>query len=96
MEALDTLRAQFGAKQINTTGSDVDIRFNSFIADEGTVLTSIYVDREGVETEILSELTDNASAGMVPGVLFRAFQGDIFTKVNISAGRIVVYLEPNK
>ena len=95
MEAIDTLRAQYGAKQISTLAEDIEIRFHSFIADDGTAISAIYVVRNGVEVDVLSELTDNPSANLMPGVIFRAFTGDIFTKVNLVSGRVVVYLEPN-
>ena len=96
MEAIDTLRAQYGAKQLNTLATDIEIRFNSFIADEATVINAIYVIRNNVEVDVIDELTDDAAGELMFGVLFRAFKGDIFTKVNIASGRIVVYNEPNE
>ena len=95
MEAIDTLRAQYGAKQINTLATDVSIRFHSFIADESTVISAIYVVRDGMEVDVLSEITDNASAEFMTGVVFRAFTGNIFTKINLVSGKVVVYNEPN-
>jgi hypothetical protein len=94
MEAIDTLRAQYGSKQISTVG-ETTIRFNSFIADESTIISAIYVNRGAGDIDILSELTDAPLIDLIPGVIFRAFTGDIFTKVNLSSGRIVAYLEPN-
>lgn len=95
MEAIDTLRAQYGSKQITTLATDIPIRFHSFIADEGTVISAIYVNRGAGDIDILSEITDDALVEFMPGVVFRAFKGDIFTKINLVSGKIVAYYEPN-
>jgi len=89
MDSNQTMVAQGGSKQINTTGSVVNIDFFGFSVGESTIVEELH--RDGVN--VISEVTDDASLELLQGEIFRGLNGKPFTGIKIQSGAVVIYRE---
>lgn len=89
----DQLIGWAGSKQLSTTGSDISEKFYAFIPEQDTVISAIYIERNGVEVDVINEITDNPAHGFSGNALIKAFKEEVFTKVNITSGKITIYRE---
>ena len=78
-----------GSKQINTTGSLVEETFWGFAVGEYTAVEELWLD--GVN--VISNITDDPTADLMIGEVFRIGRGKVFSGIKITRGAVILYLD---